>query len=347
MDGQATVRRILEAVREGVAPGREACLALLGCPHTSLEAAQTRAVAEALSRRRFGNAGMLLGQLGLEAAPCPGGCGFCVFGDGHAQVTVERLSTAAVLERCSEFTASGDLYALFLMTMHDFDRERLLADVTALRVMVPGSTQLVVNIGDADVGYFRALRAAGVSGAYHVLRLREGRDTRLDPALRRATIAAIKDAGLDWYTCCEPIGPEHSDAELVEQIFVGVEHGCFQHAAMRRVAQPGLPLYASGQISELRLAQVTAVVALASLGSPETRSIAVHEPNVLGLCSGANTVYAETGANPRDTAAETAGHRGLDVAGARQMLWEAGYERLMRGDGPPRVLASLPATAPA
>ena len=104
----------------------------------------------------------------------------------------------------------------------------------------------------------------------------------------------IRDAGLDFYYCCEPIGPEHTPEELVEQMFLGIEYGCFQHAAMRRVFVPGMPLSSRGQITELRLAQVVAVVSLATLGYSETQNIAVHEPNLIGLTAGANVVYAET-----------------------------------------------------
>jgi len=113
---------------------------------------------------------------------------------------------------------------------------------------------------------------------------------------------------------------------------VGIEQGCFQHAAMRRVYVPGAPLAHRGQITERRLAQVVAVVSLACLNVRETQSIAVHEPNLLGLAAGANTVYAETGANPRDLAADTTGHRGLDMRGCRKMLYEAGFTALLRGD---------------
>jgi biotin synthase len=102
---------------------------------------------------------------------------------------------------------------------------------------------------------------------------------------------------------------------------------------MRRVFVPGSPLAARGQITEQRLAQVVAVVALATLGCPETRNIAVHEPNLLGLVAGANVVYAESGANPRDTQADTMGNRGLDMAACRKMLYEAGFAGLVRGDG--------------
>jgi biotin synthase len=101
---------------------------------------------------------------------------------------------------------------------------------------------------------------------------------------------------------------------------------------MRRVFVPGIPLSVHGQITELRLGQATAVVSLAMLSCRETQSIAVHEPNLIGLTSGANAVYAETGANPRDTEADTSANRGLDMAAARKMVYEAGFTALWRGD---------------
>lgn len=154
-----------------------------------------------------------------------------------------------------------------------------------------------------------------------------------DAVARKATFRIIRDTGLDFYYCCEPIGPEHRAEEMAEQMFLGIDYGCFQHAAMRRVYLPGAPLAYHGQITERRLAQVVAVVTLAALGCSETQSIAVHEPNLLGLAAGANTVYAETGANPRDVERDTTGHRGADMTVCRKMLYEAGFESLRRGDG--------------
>jgi len=164
-------------------------------------------------------------------------------------------------------------------------------------------------------------------------------DSEKEPTRPLIQCRTIKESGLDWYFCCEPIGPEHSPEELAEQIFLGIEFGCFQHAAMRRVYVPSAPLAERGQISELRLAHVTAVVALASLGSPDTRSIAVHEPNLLGLAAGANTVYAETGANPRDTEKNTTGHRGRDIRDCKMMLYEAGFQSLSVSPDKRRPLA--------
>lgn len=324
--------RILQRALDGHAPSREDCVSLLGFPAESLEASAIRAVADAGSRRRFGNQAMLLGQIGIETAPCPGKCGFCVFGEGHTQFESSRLSTAEIVARTRTFAERGDLYALFLMTMHTFEFDNLLGVIDEARRAIPPETQIVVNIGDFSLDQAHALKSAGVHGAYHVCRLREGVDTSLSPTERRKTFHVIREAGLDFYYCCEPIGPEHTPEELVEQMFLGVEYGCFQHAAMRRVYVPGLPLAARGQITELQLGQVVAVVALATLGCRETQNIAIHEPNLIGLTSGANVVYAETGANPRDTEADTSAHRGLDMAGARKMLYEAGFSSLRRGD---------------
>ncbi len=324
---------ILNRSLDGIPPTREDCVHLLRFPESSLEARATMAVADTVSRRRFDNHGMLLGQIGVETAPCPGNCGFCVFGEDHTTFEKTRLTNDEVVARARSFATGGDLYAFFLMTMHDYSLDDLLAIITDVRAAIPPQTQIVVNIGDFDLDQGRLLKEAGVHGAYHVCRLREGVDTVLDPEQRKKTFQMIRDSGLDFYYCCEPIGPEHTPEELVEQMFLGVEYGCFQHAAMRRVHVPTLPTADRGQITELRLAQVVAVVALATLACKETRNIAVHEPNLIGLTSGANVVYAETGANPRDTEGDTSQNRGLDMALARKMLYEAGFTALQRGDG--------------
>lgn len=326
------IKVILDQALDNIPPSRKECGVLLELPPNSLEAIQLRATADFVSRRRFGNQAILLGQIGIGSAPCPGDCLFCVFGQSHTTFPRSELSLDEILQRTRSFAASGDLFALFLMTMHDFDLDRLLPIIDAVRKSLPGETQIVVNIGDFDLAQARTLRTAGVNGAYHVCRLREGVDTALDPAARQKTFSVIREAGLDFYYCCEPIGPEHSSAELVEQLFLGIEYGCFQHAAMRRVYVPGSPLALRGQITEQRLAQVVAVVALATLGCAQTQNIAVHEPNLLGLAAGANAVYAETGANPRDTQADTSVNRGLDMGACRKMLYEAGFSALLRGD---------------
>ena len=65
----------------------------------------------------------------------------------------------------------------------------------------------------------------GVEGIYHVCRLREGTDTELRPEDRIATMRHAKEAGLKVFTCCEPIGPEHTVDELVDSVFLAIDLG--------------------------------------------------------------------------------------------------------------------------
>ncbi|WP_157384363.1 hypothetical protein [Desulfitobacterium hafniense] len=44
--------------------------------------------------------------------------------------------------------------------------------------------------------------------------------------------------------------------------------------------------------------------------------VPVHGANYIGFVSGANSICAETGVNPRDTTADTSKGRGLDVKAA-------------------------------
>jgi biotin synthase len=323
--------QILEKAAEHHPPTKQECCQLLSFQEQSLESRILMAAADYISRRRFANNAVLLGQIGIETAPCPGRCKFCAFSGSLPLHENGQLSMEQILERARAFSEEGDLQALFFLTIHNFDFTRLLDVVSAVRRVIPSQTQIVVNIGDLDGSQGEELRSAGVKGAYHICRLREGIDTELQPSQRIRTIEIIKKAGLDLYYCCEPIGPEHTPEELVDQMFIGIDFGCFQHAAMRRVCVSGTPLSERGQITELRLAQIAAVVTMAALGCKETNSIAVHEPNLLGLCAGANTIYAETGANPRDTASDTKGHRGLDMNDCREMLCEAGFAGLLCG----------------
>ncbi len=310
---------------------RRELIELLGYPDISPEADRIRGTANQISRRRFQNRGVILGQIGYETAPCPGNCQFCAFAQDYTTLEVNKPSPDEIKRLASEFLAHRSLFALFLMAMHDFQFETLLGVIESLQPILRNDMRLVVNIGDFDRKQAEELKAVGVSGAYHVLRLREGETTALDPVQRRETIRSLREAGLDWYYCCEPVGPEHTAEELVDQMLLGREFEAFQHAGMRRVMLPNSPLAKHGIISELRLAQVTAVVTLAMIGNERLGSIAVHEPNPLGLCSGANAVYAEAGANPRDLDKVTERSRGRNVADCEQMLRECGYTATNNG----------------
>ena len=256
------LEKIFDKARSSIALTREDCAFLLSFDEKSYESALIRATANDVVRKKTDNSAIILGQIGVDVRPCPGRCKFCTFGELHTKFEPSKMSEEELEQKMHEFCDKGDLYGLYLMTMHEYDLDNYLRIVEHARKVAPATTQIWANIGDSSYEDLKAIHDAGVSGIYHVCRLREGEDTELDPKDRIRTMENAKKAGLELYTCCEPIGPEHTIEELVENIFIGVEMGVYQHAAMRRVAVPGAPLAERGQISELRLAHIAACIAL-------------------------------------------------------------------------------------
>jgi G3E family GTPase len=321
---------------------------LLSLPEDSLEAALLRSTANAVSRKRFSNSALLLGQIGVDMAPCDGNCAFCFFAKSHATFQASTLPTDEVLARCDRF-AKGGAQGVFLMTMHRFRFEWFRDLCAKLRSSVPPHLEILANVGDIDLSQLKELRSAGVSGAYHVCRLKEGIDSCMDPTERRATIERIIEAGIAWYTLCEPIGPEHTPHELAEQMWLGVELPCRQHGAMQRFPVPGSPLFAKGQISLSRLGQIVAVIALATQHKKEMTSIAVNVSNIVGLFSGANAFFPEAcepdaterpqeGPTAREGFTTALWRRSNEIttADCRDMLTAAGFSQLNDTRGNPR-----------
>lgn len=326
------LQSILEKAINGESLSKGECKYLLTFSEKSLEASLIRATANEVMRKKSDNSAIILGQVGVDVSECTGGCKFCTFGEGHTKFIPKRLTDEELHKKISDFCDRDDLYGLFLMTMHDYDLNVFLNSVKMAKSIIHPSTKIWSNVGDSDLDTFKEMKKAGVEGVYHVCRIGEGVDTNLKPEDRMKTMQNALDAGLRLYTCCEPIGPEHTIDQLVDNMFIGIELGCTQHAAMRRVAVPGAPLARYGQISNLRLAQIVAVVALASFTTPTMTYCGVHEPNEQAYISGANIITAETGANPRDNTDDTSKNRGMDMADCRKMLLEAGFDYIRRGD---------------
>lgn len=323
---------ILEKALNSEVIVKDDCKYLLTFREYSLEASLIRSTANEIMRKKSGNSGVILGQVGISVSKCAGGCKFCTFGDGHTKFEPVILTDEEIHKKISDFCCNGDLYGLYLMAMHNYDLNFFLNAVKIAKSIAPPSTKIWSNVGDSDLDSFIEMKKIGVEGVYHVCRIGEGKDTNLNPHDRIKTMQNALNAGLKLYTCCEPIGPEHSIDEIIDNIFIGIELGCTQHAAMRRVAVPGTPLAKYGQISELRLGQIVAVVALASFKTSTMTYCGVHEPNLIGYISGANVATAEAGANPRDNSADTSKNRGMDINDCRKMLLECGFEYIIRGD---------------
>lgn len=338
---------ILHEATAGRAVTKKEAVWLLSLPEDSLEAARLRAAADGISRQRFGNNALLLGQIGVDMAPCEGDCAFCFFAKSHTSIRSSTLPIEEIVARCERFAAGG-ARGVFLMTMHRFGFDWFLNLCAQLRRSIPSELEILANVGDITLEQLKELRSVGVTGAYHVCRLREGIDSCMKPADRIATVERIIEAGIDWYTLCEPLGPEHTPEELADQIWLGIDRPCKQHGAMQRFPVPGSKLYEKGQISLPRLAQIVAVIVLATIGRKATKSIAVNVSNLIGLFGGANAFFPEAG-EPKDAGlqlSDPARREGfttalwrqsneITTADCRNMLAAAGFSALMTTDGRP------------
>ncbi len=291
---------------------------LLTLPLESREAAALMRAARDLSLADFGKKGERHLHIGLNTAPCPHNCKFCsltreagIFKENKEFPEEQVLAWAVAAER-----EGAD--ALNLMTTGDYPFSRLLALGRLLSSRV--ETPLVANTRDITHKEGEALLAAGFSGFYHAVRLGEGRDTPFPESRRLKTIQVIRDVGLLWMTCVEPVGPEHSSAEIARLMLLSRKHGAVYSGVMRRINFPGSPLAVHGMISELSMARMVAVSRLVMGDTP--RAHCTHEPNAVSLLAGANLFFPEKGSSPRDREAETGRGRGRDLTACGEILRE-------------------------
>lgn len=311
---------------------RKEALELMKIDENSSEMYALASVANTLTRRQFNGRGEVYAQIGINLYPCPKSCEFCTFGEKWTQFDERyEFSEEEVLARAKEFEDAG-ANAIFLMSTADYSFEKYISLAKKVRDSLATDLPLVANIGDFGPEEADRLHGAGFQGVYHVCRLREGEDTEIDSEDRISTLETIQDSDLDLSYCVEPIGPEHSPEELVEEMFRGREHGAINHACMWRIPPPGGPKAEIEKISQLELAKVIAVTRLVARDT--IRAMGVHEARAIPLLGGANQIYAETGPNPRDTVEETSEGRGYLVKDCKNLLKEAGYKPL---EGPTDV----------
>lgn len=328
-----TIQEVIDRAYAGQAASQRECEQMLALDPASPEAFAIRAAASSIVRTRTGNTGVIFGQIGVECSPCKADCSFCSFGESHTSLEPFVMDDDTIVEKAQAFCKDGDLYGLWLMTMHEFDLEHYLHVIRLVRDTVPASTNIYSNVGDTSYESFCQMREAGISGVYHICRIGEGEHTKLDPKMRMQTMENAKRAGLDLLNAVEPIGPEHTPEVLAAKIFEMKSTGPIQTGAMKRIAVPGSPFADKGEINHFKLSQVVSVQCLALADADPFPWIGIHEPCEAGYLAGANLISAETGVNPRDTAADTAASRGLDMDASRRVLYEAGFTQLAKGDG--------------
>ena len=309
--------------------------ALFEVPLFSDDSARILAAGRRKAEQACGGAAEVHAQVGLNVARCPINCRFCSFAacnDVFQQET--ELSVAEAVERAQRAEAEG-ASALYLMITANYPLAKYLDVAAAVRRALQPQTPLVANVGDFSGPQAQQLKQAGFAGIYHAVRLGEGRDTSIPVERRLRTMQHAREAGLRIGTCLEPVGPEHTTEELVAKTVLTREAQPVYSGAARRIPLPGTEMAALGMVSKARMAQIVAVVRLVLPRSVPGNC--THEPDVYGAAAGASLLWSEAGANPRDTAAETAGRHGMTTDLCREYLVDAGWQVLQ---GPSRWFAS-------
>lgn len=316
------VENILERGADGVGIDRRQALTLMALPLQSKETYALMETANRLSRRQFKNKGENHFHIGVNVAPCPLNCRFCSLTQdaGIFKQSVD-FSDEQILSWARHAEANG-ADALNMMTTGNFSFKRVLEIGRMLKAAV--NVPLVANTRDINHKEGEALLEAGYVGAYHALRLGEGSDTPLDPKKRVQTIRVLKDVGLRWMNCVEPVGPEHGHEEIVDLMLLARDYEAIYSGIMRRINFPGSPMTKYGMISELEMARMVAVSRLVMGSIP--RAHCTHEPHSASLMAGANLFFPEVGSNPRDGKTDTGRGRGRSVeichAMQKEMEWE-------------------------
>ena len=278
--------------------------------------------ANRLSREQFRGKGENHLHIGINAEPCPYNCRFCSLAE-DARVFTDRIEFAE--EEIIGWARGAEAEkadALNIMTTGTYSFKRLIEIGKLLSDEI--SLPLVANTRDITHREGEELLKAGFVGAYHAIRLGEGKDTPFAIKKRLRTIEVLKDVGLQWMNCIEPVGPEHTAEEIAWLMVLARKYGATYSGVMRRINFPGSPCTKEGMISELELARMVAVSRLVMGEAPMAHC--THEPHAASLIAGANLFFPEVGSSPRDKKADTGQGRGTSIAACRQMFEEMGWD---------------------
>lgn len=316
------LENIWDKIDNGVTLSKEDAIELLNINNASNDFYKLISKANELSRNQYQNKGYIFAQIGINASPCSGNCKFCSLAKDNYSVDSQfEKSTDEIISQVKIIT-DQNIEALFLMTTADFDKNKFLTIGESVRAVLPEKIRLIANIGDFGCEYAAKLKTIGFSGAYHIVRLREGVDTDIKKEIRINTLNAIKSAELDLYYCVEPIGREHTYDEIADEMIRAREYKVDVMAVMGRVGVKGTPYENAQDISDIELTKITAVTRIVS--NPK-KSMNVHEPKKTPLLAGVNQLYAEFGGNPRDNQSLTENNRGYDIESVKKLLHDAEY----------------------
>lgn len=318
------VTDIIEKGLEGNGLTFDETVKLFALDETSKESSLLRWAGQKLSLESANGLAEVHAQIGLNSTTCPRNCKFCSFAACNtARAESFELSKKDVIEYAQEYEEQG-ANLILLLTTASYKFEKLLEMAVAVREVISPEMPLLVNTDDLTLERCHQLKAAGVNGAYHAVRMGEGVDTEIPVETRLKTFGYLRDAGLSLQTCVEPIGPEHSAEEITTAVFRCIENNPVSAGAARRVPVPGTIAGERTAHTELANGNFVAAYRLATGKYPKL-NCSSNSP--LTAASGANLAWAEVGSNPRDAVEKTEiGGHGSSIARMQKWLRGGGWE---------------------
>ncbi len=211
------VKTLVDAACKGVRLTAEQLVTLLDVAEGTPTAEYVREKADGLSRAACKGRGFIHAQIGLDRLPCPENCRFCLFAacNKRAEDGGPFLVDLDDVVHAAKLFAAGGAHLISLMATASYPFAQLEKAIRLAHEAAP-NVALMVNAADMDIDQAKRLREVGASVAYHALRLREGEITDIKPEARKATMRAIRDAGLQLMTGVEPLFIQATSAEIAQ-----------------------------------------------------------------------------------------------------------------------------------
>jgi biotin synthase len=252
-------------------------------------------------------------QIGVDANPCSKNCRWCSFAaNSNIRTHSFELPLDEIIKHALAFEADG-ANCLTVMSTADFDFDKYLNIIAAIRKAVSPDMPLMANIGDFDYLQALKLKAAGVGSVYHAIRMGEGVVTQSLLQERLDSIEAAKSAGLKLSTCLEMIGPHCPTAEVIDMMQLSISMGPQNGGIGSWVSVPGTPGENDERFPRGRLKVYSCAYRLAAGWDMRF--------------GGATLSWAEAGCNPRDVLEHTDSDegRGSSVAEIREFFENGGW----------------------
>lgn len=253
-----------------------------------------------LSRRASDGVAEVHAQIGMDASACAKDCQFCSFAvsNGLRPPKLE-MPKDEVVEYAKAYDKAGvNLMCLMVTASYDFDK--FLDMGASVREVISPELPLMANIDDFTYEQALRLKEAGFDAVYHVIHMGEGQITNIDPKTRIDTIRNAQKAGLTVSSCVEPIGPEHTPAEIAKRFKQLMKLEPHSSGAGLRIPVPGSPFANDPRKSKIDWCFINAAFRLSVGTTPR-----LCGSTFLAADSGANYGWAEVGTNPRDASERT------------------------------------------